>query len=286
MPKIKVKSVDQLSRKPVSYAHAAFMRHCLLKNLAPYSYLYYNKNIQYFLDTENEIKYVDEICPEVIERFIGKLMDRVNKVTAINARLRAVFVFLRYCFDQEYLEAFPISLIKEDETLKEPYTEAELQKLLKQPETSYWAEWRTWAVINLLVATGVRAICISDEYLELDILAHEITHAELRARLTARAQGKVPTWFDEGLALQNDYRERYSEEQWISQTGNGKNVIASEDMDTPAEFYAGEAEDRRFRYLNAKHELDRWMAVHGQQGLLELIEKLNNGEDFDMAYGS
>jgi hypothetical protein len=31
-----------------------------------------------------------------------------------------------------------------------------------------------------------------------------------------------------------------------------KNVIAPEDMDTPAEFYAGEAEDRRFRYLNAK----------------------------------
>ena len=97
MPKIKVKSVDQLSRKPVSYAHAAFMRHCQLKNLAPYSYLYYNKNIQYFLDTENEIKYVDEITPEVIEKFIGKLMDRGNKVTAIIARLRAVFVFLRYC---------------------------------------------------------------------------------------------------------------------------------------------------------------------------------------------
>ena len=46
MPKIKVKSVDQISRKPVSYAHAAFMRHCQLKNLSPYSYLYYNKNIK------------------------------------------------------------------------------------------------------------------------------------------------------------------------------------------------------------------------------------------------
>ena len=142
------------------------------------------------------------------------------------------------------------------------------------------------ATVTISFPSEKHYICISDEYLELDILAHEITHAELRARLTARAQGKVPTWFDEGLALQNDYRERYSEEQWISQTGNGKNVIAPEDMDTPAEFYAGEAEDRRFRYLNAKHELDRWMAAHGQQGLLELIEKLNNGEDFDMAYGS
>ena len=71
----------------------------------------------------------------------------------------------------------------------------------------------------------------------------------------------------------------------MSQTGNGKNVIAPENMDTPAEFYAGEAEDRHFRYLNAKHELNVWLAAHGQQGLLELIDQLNEGEDFKTAYG-
>ncbi len=129
-------------------------------------------------------------------------------------------------------------------------------------------------------------ICISDEYLEPDILAHEITHAELRSRLSAKAQKAIPTWFDEGLALQNDYRERYSEVQWSAQTDNGKKPVALEDMDTPAEFYAGEADDRRFRYLNAKHELDVWMTAHGQQGLLELLEKLNGGADFNTAYGS
>ena len=127
-------------------------------------------------------------------------------------------------------------------------------------------------------------ICISDEYLELDILAHEITHAELRSRLSAKAQKTIPTWFDEGIALQNDYRERYSLAQWIAQTDNGKNTIALEDMDTPAEFYAGEAEDRRFRYLNAKHELDVWMTAHGQHGLLELLDRLNGGADFTTAY--
>ena len=129
-------------------------------------------------------------------------------------------------------------------------------------------------------------ICISDEYLELDILAHEITHAELHTRLSAEAQKAIPTWFDEGIALQNDYREKYSEAQWTQQTDNGKNAVALEDMDTPAEFYAGEAEDRRFRYLNAKHELDVWMISHGQQGLLELLDRLNGGADFNTAYGS
>ena len=112
----------------------------------------------------------------------------------------------------------------------------------------------------------------------------EITHAELRSRLSAKAQKAIPTWFDEGLALQNDYREKYSEAQWTQQTDNGKNAVALEDMDTPAEFYAGEAEDRRFRYLNAKHELDVWMTSHGQQGLLELLDRLNGGADFTTAY--
>lgn len=129
-------------------------------------------------------------------------------------------------------------------------------------------------------------ICISDEYLELDILTHEITHAELRSRLSAKAQNAIPAWFDEGLALQNDYRENYSEAQWVAQTDNGKNTVALEDMDTPAEFYAGEAEDRRFRYLNAKHELYVWMTEHGQHGLLELLEKLNDGAEFTTAYNS
>ena len=128
-------------------------------------------------------------------------------------------------------------------------------------------------------------ICISDEYLNLDILAHEITHAELHTRLSKGALKRIPTWFDEGLATQNDYREQYSEEQWIKQTDSGKNIIALEDMDAPAEFYAGEAGDRRFRYLNAKHELAGWIEKHGQQGLTELLDELNNGTDFAAAYG-
>ena len=87
---------------------------------SPYSYLYYEKNIKFFLEMESQIKYVDQINQEVIDEFVGKLMDRGNRVTAINARLRALFVFLHYCFDQEYLAEFPLSKIKEDESYKEP----------------------------------------------------------------------------------------------------------------------------------------------------------------------
>ena len=127
-------------------------------------------------------------------------------------------------------------------------------------------------------------ISVSDEYLNIDIIAHELTHAELHTRLNVKALKSIPTWFDEGLATQNDYREQYSLEKWIEQTDNGKNTVPLEDMDTGSEFYADPLEDRRFRYLNAKHEVSVWMDTHQQKGLLELLDKLNNGETFDAAY--
>ena len=53
-------------------------------------------------------------------------------------------------------------------------------------------------------------IMISAEYLNLDILSHELTHAEMHIRLSESALKKLPSWFDEGIAVQNDYREQYS----------------------------------------------------------------------------
>ena len=127
-------------------------------------------------------------------------------------------------------------------------------------------------------------ISVSDEYLNIDIIAHELTHAELHTRLNMKALKSIPTWFDEGLATQNDYREQYGLDAWIEQTDNGKNTVPLEDMDTGSEFYADPVEDRRFRYLNAKHEVGVWMDTYQQKGLLELFDKLNNGEGFDTAY--
>lgn len=51
-------------------------------------------------------------------------------------------------------------------------------------------------------------------------MAHELTHAETHYRIInfwdcfniVNQAGKVPRWFDEGVATQNDYREKYSEE--------------------------------------------------------------------------
>jgi len=122
-------------------------------------------------------------------------------------------------------------------------------------------------------------ICISDEYLNVDIIAHELTHAEFQSRLSYKAMTQeIPSWFDEGLAVQNDYREQYSEAEWEKQTDHGKNAVAPEDMDTAEEFYAGEAEDRRYRYMCAAHLVRNWLPKNQQGWLVHMLTHISDGK--------
>lgn len=60
------------------------------------------------------------------------------------------------------MKPISVKLMKEEETIKEPYTDAELRRLLKRPESNSWVEWRTWAAVNYLVATGNRASTVTN----------------------------------------------------------------------------------------------------------------------------
>ena len=59
MSRIRLKQVDQISRKTVSDARDGFLRHCQLKNLAPHTYTYYKENLQFFFDSAPQVKFVD-----------------------------------------------------------------------------------------------------------------------------------------------------------------------------------------------------------------------------------
>ncbi len=129
-------------------------------------------------------------------------------------------------------------------------------------------------------------ICLSNEYFNIDVLAHELTHAELHSYISADTQRSLPVWFDEGVATQNDYREKYSYENWVKRTNNGENATPLEDMDTYSEFQCNDEDERQFHYICAKNEIRNWLNKHSVQDLIELIKAVNDGEDFDLLYNS
>ena len=156
MSRRKIKQVDAIRQKTLENVIEEFLRHCRLKNLSPRTLEYYEEDLSYF-QRSIPVESVREVTREVMEDFIDHEMQKGNRITAINTRLRGLRVFFRFCQEREYMGDIGLKLLKEDETIKEPYTDAELQRLLKQPESDKWTEWRNWAAVNTFLATGIRA---------------------------------------------------------------------------------------------------------------------------------
>ncbi len=113
--------------------------------------------------------------------------------------------------------------------------------------------------------------------LGLDVLAHELAHVEFSARIGYWNRGKVPNWFDEGLAVQFD--DRYTEAEWRARTDNGRTAPAVDQMGIITH-------DDWLGYATAKHEVRRWLDAVGQEGLGALLQAIRSGEGFQETYHS
>lgn len=137
-------------------AQTSFLKHCKLRNLRPQTIRYYTEDLTYF-HANVPLRFVGQITQEVFDNFIFQQLEQGKKVSSLNTRIRGLRVFFKFCAEREYMKPINPKLMKADEEIKEPYTEAELRKLLKRPETNRWTEWRAWAVIHYLISTGNRA---------------------------------------------------------------------------------------------------------------------------------
>lgn len=156
MRKITLANSFKKNRTSLADAEKAFVKFCKLKNLTERTIEFYEDGLRYLLE-QIDVKYLDEITQETLDDFILGEIEKGKRTTTTNTRLRGIRVFLKFCAEREYIEELSIKLLKDDAELKEPYTEAELRKLLARPKSNRWTEYRSWAMINYLVATGNRA---------------------------------------------------------------------------------------------------------------------------------
>ncbi|WP_154657230.1 hypothetical protein [Hugenholtzia roseola] len=125
-------------------------------------------------------------------------------------------------------------------------------------------------------------IVLAKEGLNVDVISHELCHAELMARTGwFLREFQIPTWFDEGLAMLLDERFPNWETEWHMMTLNGSYAPELEEMDTPAEFFN---RDAYLHYLTAKKQVGTWHQMAGREGLLLFIETLKKERDFPKAF--
>ena len=145
-------------------------------------------------------------------------------------------------------------------------------------------------------------ILLSPRGLNWHFLAHEWSHAEMSTRLKLLAWKRMPQWFDEGLAATISEAPEHSENQWqflihahiprptrdelltyhslqqwltaVNRFGDDKNFERrAQGQPTLSPVYAA-----------AGHEVRPWLAQVGSTGLLHLIQRMNEGADFESAY--
>ncbi len=125
-------------------------------------------------------------------------------------------------------------------------------------------------------------IVLSKEGTDLDIIAHEISHAELYARIGFyRWNFVIPDWFKHGLAMQSDYRNYYSSDTLSARTSHFKSMPAITKFKTGAQFYNGTRDEIMLRYMVAKYVVGRW---YSREKLLQLVKDLNSGKTFEESF--
>jgi len=134
-----------------------------------------------------------------------------------------------------------------------------------------------------------------------DVMAHELCHDELFARLgwlTIKRQ--VPQWFNEGLALMVDYRfsnaNNDARERFLSYDAEWKYraygpqglspqvVPGLSSLETTRDFFYGDYSRVMLAYLTAGREVSRWLATVGSTALPRLIADLAAGNQFADVY--
>ncbi len=133
-----------------------------------------------------------------------------------------------------------------------------------------------------------------------DVIAHELCHDELFARLGWwRVKRQIPQWFNEGLALMVDYRFS-SPAVWELPAGSGPNgrgfdaidrmpfahrpMLKLADLETTRDFFGGTPTHVMLAYQTAADEVSRWLAIVGRAGVPALTDSIAAGHNFGDAY--
>ncbi|HYD31594.1 MAG TPA: hypothetical protein VEB64_12150 [Azospirillaceae bacterium] len=147
------------------------------------------------------------------------------------------------------------------------------------------------------LAVGWRALVLSPRALTPPMLAHEWSHTELHARVSSlfALSLPVPAWFDEGLAVMISDDPAHSEEIWqeVERRSLPRPDLAS--LTTLSAWNAavvryGDAQwaegsgTPQILYPLAGHAVRGWYARAGREGLLALIRRVREGEDFDAVH--
>jgi len=125
-------------------------------------------------------------------------------------------------------------------------------------------------------------IVLQEESLDVDIIAHEISHTVLYNNIGwYKTRFTIPAWFNEGLAMQVDDRDYYSVDSLMEKKRSGVQLPDITKMKNMGDFLSGSHEQVMLNFSTAKYVVQEWLKTHSLQNFIEAIR---NGKSFEQAY--
>jgi len=137
------------------------------------------------------------------------------------------------------------------------------------PAVAHIAPWEQYIVI------GPKAVSV-------DIIAHELFHAEVVERIGYWAwQTKLPVWLSEGLSMQVDYRPQYllDSKKGISHTQFNQIIV----LQKSSQFWSDNKEDNIENYRLAKSAVSE-ILKNNNEDLYAIFERISAGEEPVVAF--
>jgi len=179
---IKLKTLDNLSSETISYYQRCY------------------KPIGDYYGEDNLCSGINEDTFYNIVEYI-KTTRNVSPIT-INTYIRGIKAIFNFFIERKYIQHFKMRLIKCEKPIKETYSDYEIEKLLKKPDTGKctFAEFRNWATVCHLLGTGNRLKTI----INLKIGDVDVNNMEIKLKTV---KNKKPYIIPMSTALKKVYIE-------------------------------------------------------------------------------
>jgi len=120
-------------------------------------------------------------------------------------------------------------------------------------------------------------VVIGDKGINIDVIAHELLHAETAYRLGYfTRQFKFPVWIDEGMSMQVDYRKKY-----IVDTLSSKEIQRVQTLKSVDSFFGHDAKQVIKNYQGAKYVMAKFLQQNPQINVFELLQEFKEGKEIE-----
>ncbi len=132
-------------------------------------------------------------------------------------------------------------------------------------------------------------IILNQDGLNVDVIAHEMCHDELMARVGWwKTKKEIPTWFDEGLALMLDYRfvsSQDSIQRYIDYRTELSYLtprpIPLEELTTQKDFFGQNQLFTKIAYFSSAVAVSKKISVKGKKEVFKTIENVKKEGKFE-----